>query len=369
MSTEMLSRRRLIPKWRPIATTLASAEAGSPQAPSPNKLQGDLAELQRSIANWREERTPGYLGDVLAHSIHKEFLPLILDVSAEARRRDAPMTAVQSSIIGDLLRSGGESLIMAGASAIRSSTAYPYQGRIQRLRALLKSSPDNALAWLDLAQFQAAQGKTKSAERSILSALTLAPDNRIVLRTAARFWVHANEHERAHQLVRRHRRTATDPWLMASEIALADLAGMQSIFLPKGKRFLVDNTKFNVAHLTELSGAIAEEEFKAGQMKRAREAQRKALLAPNDNMIAQAIEHKALFGIALDAPQILHALANSHEAQVINAWMGRDADLAENHAKKWHDEEPFSAGRFNSFPACTSSKALMPNRSNGSKSG
>jgi tetratricopeptide (TPR) repeat protein len=343
MSSEMLLPRRLIPKWRTIATTLESAEAGSHKSAATTKPQGDAEELQRSIANWREERTPGFLGDVLAHSIHKELIPQVLDVSLEARRRGDPMTVVQSTIIEELLATSGEALIAQGSAEATVQAKHPYQAGIQRLRALLSSNPNNALAWLDLAQFQAAQGKTKGAERSILSALNLAPDNRTVIRTAARFWVHANQHDLAHQLVRRHQRTTNDPWLMASEIALADLAGVPSVFLTKGKRFIVDNAKFNPAHLTELSGVIADEEFKAGQLKRAREAFRKALQLPNDNMIAQAIQHQARFGVVLESPQINQALARSHEAQVIKAWSDREPDLAERHGKAWHNEEPFSS--------------------------
>jgi tetratricopeptide (TPR) repeat protein len=130
---------------------------------------------------------------------------------------------------------------------------------------------------------------------------------------------------------------------MASEIALADLAGVSSSFFSKGKRFLFENANFSAAHLTELSGAIADEEYKAGQLKRAREAHRRALIAPNDNMISQAIEHRSRFGIALEGPQIALALANSHEAQVIKAWKELSPNVAELHAKAWHEEEPFSS--------------------------
>lgn len=53
---------------------------------------------------------------------------------------------------------------------------------------------------------------------------------------------------------------------MASEIAIADLIGTPSIFLSKGRRFLIDNNSFSDAHLTELSGAIATEELKSGRV-------------------------------------------------------------------------------------------------------
>lgn len=338
-----LPERRLIPKWRPVATTLESPEAGTHKAAPVQILSGDKDELERAIADWKEHRTPGMLGEVLSFSVHPDLLPRVLDVGSEAVRSGVDLTSVQASLINDLSRSNGESNLIDVPPSFIATDTHPFQEPIRRLRSLLRSRPDNALALLDLAQLQAAIGKTGSAERSIRMALNLAPNNRTVIRTAARFYVHADKPDQAHQLVRRHQRTQADPWLMASEIALADLAGAESGFLSKGKRFLVEQHSFSDAHLTELSGAIAMEEYRAGNLKRARDAQRRALLSPNDNMIAQAFENRARFGIQLETPQILNALAHSHEALVLKAWMEMSPDQVEHHAQAWHAEEPFSS--------------------------
>ncbi len=338
-----LPMRRLIPKWRPVAITLNEPEAGFHKEPSRDVFLGDMAELHRAITQWRLERTPGFLGDVLSFSVHRELIPQILEVGAEARKLSAAMTPVQSLLIDELNRTDGDMNQLEASVLDVSLEPHPFQQSIRRLRSLLRSRPDSALALLDMAQLQSAMGKSKAAERSILTALNLAPNNRTVIRTAARYWVHAGNAERAHQMLRRHQRTQADPWLMASEIAIADLIGTPSIFLSKGRRFLIDNKSFNNAHLTELSGAIAAEELKSGSLKKARDAQRKALLAPNDNMISQAVENLQLFNIVLEGPQIEHAFANSHEAQLLKAWVDRKPDLAEIHAKAWHGEEPFSS--------------------------
>jgi tetratricopeptide (TPR) repeat protein len=335
--------RRLIPKWRPVATTLNEPEAGFHKKPSSNVILGDAAELRRAIAQWRVERTPGFLGDVLAFSVHSELIPQILDVGAEARKLNAVLTTVQSSLINELGRIDGDGSLITTSASDMLIAAHPFQQAIRRLRTLLRSRPDSALALLDMAQLQSAMGKSKAAERSIQTALSLAPNNRTVIRTAARYWVHAGDAGRAHQMLRRHQRTQSDPWLMASEIAIADLIGTPSIYLSKGRRFLVENSSFSSAHLTELLGTIATEELKSGSLKKARDAQRKALLEPNDNMISQAFENRQLFNIALEGVQIERALANSHEAQVLKAWLEQKPDLAEIHAKAWHNEEPFSS--------------------------
>jgi tetratricopeptide (TPR) repeat protein len=336
--------RRLIPKWRPVATTLREPEASSSKKKPSNEVAlGVAADLEKAVSQWRAEQTPGFLGDVLAFSVHEEMIPRVLDVATEAHGLNTKMTSVQSVFINDLRHGGDFGNLLPLISSDASIEGHPFEQPVRRLRALLRAKPDNTLALLDMAQLQSSLGKSKAAERSIQTALSLAPNNRTVLRTAARYWVHAGKAERAHQLLRKHHRTSGDPWLMASEIAIADLIGTPSIFLSKGRRFLIDFNGLADTHITELAGAIASEELKSGNLKKARDAQRKALLSPNDNLISQAVENRQLFNIALEGVRIQRALANSHEAQVLNAWVDRRPDLIEMHAKAWHAEEPFSS--------------------------
>jgi Flp pilus assembly protein TadD len=283
------------------------------------------------------------LGEVLSFSVHSDLIDKVTIVASEALKSGAAMTGVQSRLIHDLLRaSDGEGLL---ASAVTQSDieGHPFQGPIRRLRDLLRSAPDNTLALLDYAQLQAAVGKLDAAERAIRTALALSPNSRIVLRTAARYFVHAQKADLAHRILRQHTRTLSDPWLMASEIAVAGVAESTGYFLSKGKRFLQERRDFPSAHLTELAGVVADAELAAGNLKRAREAQRKALLAPNDNVVAQAVERERDFGIQLEGPQIDKALAKSNEALVLQGWAQLTPELVERHAKAWHQEEPFSS--------------------------
>jgi hypothetical protein len=262
-------------------------------------------------------------------------------IGAEALRTGAPMTELQRQLVETW---GAEESIIPHVGVDSTSTGLrPFQAPIRRLRALLRFAPDNPLVLLDFAQLQAAVGKSAAAERALLTAIDLAPSNRLVLRTMARFLVHANRADEAHQLLRRHRRTSVDPWLMASEVALADAAGRTGEFLSKGRRLLQDKGAFRPEHLTELAGVVAMEELRGGNLKRAREAQRRALLAPNDNVIAQAVELEAAFGIALNTQPATTALNHAAEARLLQAWISANPDEVEKHALSWHAEEPFSS--------------------------
>jgi hypothetical protein len=340
--TIQLPKRRLIPRWRPIAATLETTEATSTDLRAPQAYSGDPEDLKFAISQWREKKEPGMLGEVLAFSVHQNLAQEVLEIGREAINSGAPITSVQSLLIRELSEENYPQRLLYPSSD-QTAESQPFQQAIKRLRSLLRFAPDNSFALLDYAQLQLAVGKPKTAERALRTALSLSPNNRLVLRTAARFLVHSRDFKQAHKLIQHHPRTPTDPWLMASEIALADIANIESSYLSKGKRLLTNKSKYYPGHLTELSGAIAIEEMLSGNLKRAREAQKFALFAPNDNVIAQAIEQEKEFGLHLDTPQIIKALSTSNEALAIQAFSTFQSDNLISHAKDWHAEEPFSS--------------------------
>src|SRR5262249_9736149 len=92
------------------------------------------------------------------------------------------------------------------------------------LRRSLRRNPHNARRWTDLARLQAALGKDRHAERAILTAQGLAPEDRHVLRSAARLAIHLHRPDEARTILLRAQRTPHDPWLLACEISAAEIA-------------------------------------------------------------------------------------------------------------------------------------------------
>jgi tetratricopeptide (TPR) repeat protein len=322
---------------------LNKAEAVSTAKKANAPLRENAEELDLAIAQWRASKSPGLLGEVLSFSMDSALRERVIALGYEALGEGAVVTTVQSLLIHELGKTQGPQDAYTAVPLGPVEAAYPFQEPIQRLRRLLKYSPDNTLALLDYAQLQTALGKSTLAERTLRTALALSPNNRTVLRTLARFYVHTQRPDAAHQLIRRHARTPQDPWLMASEIALADAADTESVFLGKARRFLIENQKFPAAHLTELSGNIAISELLSGNLKKARENQRRALLAPNDNVAAQAIDFQSLFGVELVGKPITQAIESSAEALLLKAWNEVDLNGIEQHAVAWHSQEPFSS--------------------------
>lgn len=331
-----LPRRRLIPRWRPTSQTLGTSEVAStlnqPSAP----LKFDHRLFEESVAAWRANPTAGHLGDVISFSGDADLRHRIVDLVREAQARRFAVSPVQE----ELFRGVVDDAVARDESTTEGRLVF--QSRVAQLRRELLVAPENLLALLDLAQLQLAAGKIDAAERLLKTAMGLAPNGRIVLRTAARFYVHLGMFDKAHQIIKRHPGTKKDPWLMASEIALADAAGVPSTMASQGLR-MIKEAKTQPWHLAEVAGALANAEMMSGRFKEARQLLRKALLHPTDNIVAQAVMDGSRMGFELDEPTVTSAVKRSSEAQLLQAWQNRDEAGAERHALQWHAEEPFSS--------------------------
>ena len=200
-----LPRRRLIPRWRPTSQTLKTSEVAStlnqPSAP----LKYDHQIFGESVAAWRTNPTAGHLGDVISFSGDADLRPRIADLVREAQARHFAVSPVQK----ELFRGVVDDAVPRDESTTEGRLVF--QSRVAQLRRELLVAPENLLALLDLALLQLAAGKFDTAERLLKTAMGLAPNGRIVLRTAARFYVHLGMFDKAHQIIMRHPGTKRDP--------------------------------------------------------------------------------------------------------------------------------------------------------------
>lgn len=341
-----LPPRRLVPRWRKTKVALEMPEATFNTSRAKSGLALESSNLDQAIAAWKSSPTTGLLGDILSYSIDPTLERQIIDLILADKSLRSFATPTQLHFIQQLSSVDSEdheSPYDLGSMRANLEVCNPFvRKEVANLRSALRANPNNPLALLDLAQFQLAGGQKKRAERTLSSALSLSPDSRIALRTLARLHVHNSEPEKAHALISKHLRTAFDPWLMATEIALAEVADLPSKFAKRGFKFVRDK-EASPAHFSELAGALGSSELKAGNVRRGRDMFRLALLAPNDNVMAQAVTNQNVLGLDLSAPQQKTALISAHEAQTIMAWNSLDCDNAELHGLVWHQEEPFSS--------------------------
>jgi hypothetical protein len=242
-------QRRPIPAWRQHRETAKLGELRPVEA----IVQSDIDDrplFDEKLREWRTRKTLTAAAELLGAAVVLNHRSEVQDAAEFVlRHRDA----LQS--VKDL------ALELLGRESPPVSTTPINQTRLLRHR--LNDDLNNPLIWVDLAREYAVVGKTREAERAMRTAIGLAPQNRFVIRSASRLFVHLGDPAYAHHLVLRAEATGYDPWLTASEIALAAVAKQPSEFAKTGQRVL-RSQRFSPSQTSELASALATAELEHG---------------------------------------------------------------------------------------------------------
>jgi Tfp pilus assembly protein PilF len=220
-------------------------------------------------------------------------------------------------------------------------------------RRCTKEYQFDPIAWVELALAQTVAGHIEHAERSMKIALQLAPNNRHVLRSAARLWLRAGDRKRAHAIIANSPASKNDPWLIASEIALSTVADTKPILLKTGIAIL-ERDQLLPRQITELAGAVATIEIIDGNRKKARKHFNQSMLDPNGNALAQAEWAQPQFGTNLLHESQLSAVEEPFEARAIHAFREGKFKQSIVASEQWAKIEPYSIRpfEFGSTAAC-----------------
>lgn len=145
---------------------------------------------------------------------------------------------------------------------------------------------NNPINWIELARFYSMNGLALKAEKAVMVALHLAPNNRFILRSSARFFIHNENFDKALYYLRKSENIKQDPWLISAHIATSSLMGRYSPFIDSGKK-LIESSNFSKFALSELLSSMGTLEVLNGSYRKARIYIDDAMISPNDNSLAQ----------------------------------------------------------------------------------
>jgi tetratricopeptide (TPR) repeat protein len=272
-----------------------------------------------------------------------ELIETALVVSEEPEAVDAarlilngatPAVPMVKDLAAEVLRRTGH------LDEIKDRLAANSYGKLTRWRHRTKLYPRDPVAWVEVALAQTNLGKIKKAKRAIQVAMQLAPNNRYVLRSAARFFLHAREADRAYSIIAKNAATPRDPWLIATELALAEAIDRDPKFYAHGRRLLDD--QLLPRQTTELAGSMATKELIEGNRKKARRLFVSSMTDPNANALAQAEWASPNFGIELVSSTLLRTVDEADEARAFHLY--REGHFAEVfvECEAWSQSEPYS---------------------------
>jgi tetratricopeptide (TPR) repeat protein len=332
--------RRVIPRWREFRTTLEIGELDG--RPIDLTVFDGRGFFEEKLENWRHEPRIETAADLVTAAL---VLGRHRDAEDAARfllLPDGQATAAVKTIAEMVLAPEDQAgrVNLAETKDI-DTEAEVVRLRIRTLRAQLRDDPRNGLHWVDLSRAYSMLGQRERSVRAMERALALTRDNRFVLRSAARLFVHIDEPDRAHQVVMRADSTREDPWLLSTEIAVAAVAGRKPLLVRQG-RHLLARGDFPPVQTTELSSALATLEMSAGDMKQARRLFKDSLVDPTDNSLAQA-GWAATKITGVDVPAQLLEKPRSFEARALQETLEGRWQSAIRQYHEWLLDEPFSS--------------------------
>ena len=329
------SSRSPVPPWHFFEDAVRSRELGltsldtRPAAIDPTPFRKVVE------ANWLERRDMVAAGELVsfsavfgAEALGKEAAQFIVDNHTRA----APAAvSIALSVLGRDQR----------PAAPDTSTPDTIRSQIQSHKRRRISEPHNPFVWMDLARLYVLLGQIEPAERAVQIALNSAPYSRFCLRSAARFFMLTGDADRALWILRKDDTAVTDPWLMASEIAIASSVSKPPRYATAGLK-LVGKERVSPFDESELTSALASIELGGGNVKRARSFFNLSLRDPNDNALAQATwasEQVRLERVESEVSQ----RPSAHEAVTIDAEARSDWGASVESAILWTRDEPFQA--------------------------
>lgn len=214
-------------------------------------------------------------------------------------------------------------------------------GIIHSNRILLNSDQNNALLWLDQAYYYSLIGQEEQTEKCIDISLRLNNSNSFILRSAASFFNHKKEPDRALYILRKSDYFGLDPQITAADISIANANKLK---LKLTKKPVLDISPNNA----ELFAVYSTIESSCGNKKNAKKLMRKALCYPNENIIAQKVSLEKQFGcFSINTPDDIPC---EYEAKAKLSFYQGDYEVAENESYNWFLFQPSSieAATFNS---------------------
>ena len=325
--------RQLIPRWNVSRTAFGIGDSLDLHGRSHSRTEHPLLSKKKNTWNVEQSTWSGidYLGTALV--LHSLDDPAVFEAvhRLSTFRLSGSQLAVLEAIRGD------------GESAPTDTEDIAHALRlVPELRQRLRKNPRDAISWIDLAYLCELHGASRRAERHIRTAVDLAPDNRLVLRSMARFYTHREDPETALHYLRRSRFLPRDPWLLSAEISISEIQGSRSKYIRVARR-LSDSLDTSPFNKSELLGALSTVEFcHATSKKLGRRWLREALVDPNENTLAQA-EHLISnhnLGLDLDGKEA----PLDHEVRTRRAYWAQSFDEAVSHARRWAQYQPLSSG-------------------------
>lgn len=324
--------RLVIPPWRQFDKSLGELRPAGAEG-----IEMRRRDIQEYLLEWKASKNLVTAGDLISAAIVNGIAedPAVLEAARYVVDFPLKAPAALQNVSKGLLD------IPSDPDFFSMANLKLYE-RISKLKKLLNDYPASAILRVEIARLYMLIGQLDIAAYHIRMALYLDPNNRFVVRSAARFYIHmGNEYkDKAIEVLRKSVLTKKDPWLMASEISVSRQFDKRSPNLKRAGE-LIDSRNYSNSDLSELCGALGMEELENAGYKNSRRLFNQSLTAPNDNSFAQAQWVAKNRHLELLFPNQPIDVSFKEALCYANFFVG-DYKAALRYAQDWQDEMPYS---------------------------
>lgn len=331
--------RRVIPNWRSLRDTVSNGEL---EYPSNEHIAFNLEEYEH---DWSREHSLLYASELVSAAVANGIRhnSVAKDAAEFVLNQDGKTTESQRTVALSLLSEDNDRAFPKCNHEIDEllmNTGEIY-AKIGYLKSIIRKYPFSPINYVEIARFYTMIGQTNQAIKMMNIALGLDSENRFISRSAARLFVHVEDLDLAHYVLRKNKQVAFDPWLMASEISVNLLRERSSSLIKKGVA-LINSGDFSPFSLSELSSSLGTLEFVKGTQKRSKLFFEKSLISPNDNSLAQAEWAKAnKLSLHFDKT-VCDKVNMSYEANALYAYQKDKYEDALKASIRWLNDMPYS---------------------------
>ena len=288
-----LKNRLLVPNWRDFKRTIKLGELGLLNEPKTLTTENAGIKL-----DWTNNKTIGVAADLINNSFisndlfSEELSEAIKFVEENIKDSSDSLLSLVNHINAEINPQNENStkILEKNIESIEEFTslvnAKVFNKIIHKTKNLTKNHLSNSINWIELARLYTIHNQIYQANKCITIALNLSPENRFILRSAVRFFIHTNQEEKAIYYLKKSQSIKSDPWLISAHIASSKLIGRYSPFIKNGESIIKTNN-FSPFDLTELSSSLGTLELESGSFKKSKPLIDLSLKNPNDNSLAQ----------------------------------------------------------------------------------
>lgn len=331
------TERHVLPRWRAAnrARGLSGALDVFPGASSVDAAAG-AAQFESLRLEFLDNRTFSFAADLLSAAVASSREDLAKDAAEVVLEEKTQLPAALVRMAHHVLGHDGAEVARTRAEEPRSPSET-----IKVIRQRLRTYDTGALDWIDLALAYVSVGQLQKAERAVRTALGLSQENRHVLRSASRFFVHQGRPDLAVASLNATERILADPWILSAEIAAASVAKRTSKHLKAAKRML-ESRDFSPLDLSELAASVASFEAENAAVKPAVKHMRHALIAPTENTLAQAEWFNRNVRLLGNFREEAAAEPRAFEARASVSLYSSEWENTLKQARSWMADEPYS---------------------------